>query len=282
VAWINAGQSSNCDIVDIGVVNGTALPVENEAVRKRGRTTELTYGFVDDISLTVTIDYGAGIGSVTLTNQIGIEVDSSQSDQFGNSGDSGSVVVNQNNEVIGLYFAGTSDGSFGVANPIDSVFSSLDVRLCEVAGGKTDVFEDATTFFEEHTVLEGNHTVFEGGNTWIETSPWADFGGGVTLPKNFDDVKNPAGYDTLMETAMEHVTIQEHTTLQEGIDWKGPGDFGPIKNPGNQAPFVLATPHHAKGASRFDANPQAQIDVEAELEKISHYLIQLKQLISKK
>lgn len=277
VAWID-GRGSNCDIVDIGSVNGTALPVDNEAVRKRGRTTELTYGFVDDISLTVAIDYEDGIGVVTLTNQIGIEVDSSQSTQFGNNGDSGSVVVNQSNEVIGLYFAGTPDGSYGVANPIDAVFSALNIRLCEATGGITTVFEDvATTVFEEFT------TVFEDNQTIIETSPWNDFGGGMTFNKQFDDVKNPAGYDTLMETVFEHATIQEHGTLQEGVNWPGNIDPRQVDNPGKQTPFVLSTPHHATAASKFDAPvQQPEVNIEAELEKIGQYLVHLKQLISKK
>ncbi len=119
-----------CSIVDIGDVAGTAAAAIGMPVRKRGRTTGLTYGVVDLIDLTVNIDYCDGLGTVTLINQIGIEVDSTQSPQFGNGGDSGSVVVDGSQNVVGLYFAGTPDGQFGAANPIDAVLSALNVSLC--------------------------------------------------------------------------------------------------------------------------------------------------------
>jgi hypothetical protein len=125
-----SGRGSACEIVDIGAVAGTAVASLGQHVRKRGRTTGLTYGIVDSIAATVTIDYGDGIGNVTLTNQIGIAVDTSHSTQIGDHGDSGSVVVNDAREVVGLYFAGTASGDHGLANPIASVLSALNVSMC--------------------------------------------------------------------------------------------------------------------------------------------------------
>ncbi|HYI14579.1 MAG TPA: hypothetical protein VEX37_04270 [Thermomicrobiales bacterium] len=124
------GRAHACEIVDIGAVNGTATATLGMAVRKRGRTTGLTYGTVDTIDLAVSIDYEDGLGTVTLTGQIGINVDAAQSTQFGNSGDSGSVVVDASRNVVGLYFAGTDDGSFGVANPIQAALGAMNVSLC--------------------------------------------------------------------------------------------------------------------------------------------------------
>jgi hypothetical protein len=123
-------RTAVCEIVDIGDVHGTANAAVGMAVRKRGRTTQLTHGVVDTVDLTVTIDYCDGLGSVTLTDQIGIDVDAAQSASFGLGGDSGSVVVDAERNVVGLYFAGTEDGSFGVANPIQSVLDTLQVDLC--------------------------------------------------------------------------------------------------------------------------------------------------------
>lgn len=123
-------RSSECRIVDIGLVNGSTTAAINMAVRKRGRTTELTYGTVDTVNLTVSIDYCNGLGNVTLTNQIGIDADTSKNAAFGMGGDSGSVVVDNNRRVVGLYFAGTAAGDYGVANPIDAVLTALDVSLC--------------------------------------------------------------------------------------------------------------------------------------------------------
>ena len=96
-----------CEIVDIGEVAGQATATLGMAVRKRGRTTGLTFGTVDDINLTVTISYCNGLGNVTLTNQIGIEVDTSQNTQFGDGGDSGSVVVDRHGTSSGCTLPGT-------------------------------------------------------------------------------------------------------------------------------------------------------------------------------
>ena len=125
-----------CEIVDLGAVKGTATAVVGSDVRKRGRTTGLTYGKVDTVDLTVSIDYGDGLGVVTLTKQIGIDVDTSKSSQIGDKGDSGSVVVDSDMEVVGLYFAGNSTGTYGVANPISEVLTALDVSMCSSQGTK--------------------------------------------------------------------------------------------------------------------------------------------------
>ena len=276
-------RGHNCRITEIGNVLGTATGVDAEPVRKRGRTTELTHGFVDDTSLSVTIDYGDGLGDVTLTNQIGIEVDASQSAQFGNSGDSGSVVVNESEEVIGLYFAGTTDGSYGVANPIGAVLSALNVRLCTPEILPTAPWLDVRTapWLDVSTLPWIDAGTGRWETVW-ETPPWYE-GGGMTPTKRFDDVKNPTGYDTLMETIQEGNTWQETGgfTLQEdgGTVQEGIGDFDPGnpigQPPPGSIPFSLATPHHATGAARFEQPPprggRAE-DLDREIEQARQYL----------
>lgn len=121
-------RTHNCSIHEIGDVKGKGSATVGMNVRKRGRTTGYTHGIVDSIDATVTVPYDHG--DQILRNQILIDVDTSQSTQFGNSGDSGSVVVDGENKIVGLYFAGTSDGSLGVANPIDAVLNELNVDLC--------------------------------------------------------------------------------------------------------------------------------------------------------
>ena len=74
---------------------------QNMAVRKRGRTTELTHGTVTAVDYTTSVDYGDGLGVVTFTNQIRIVNDAAQSAFFGKKGDSGSVVVDSVNNVVG-------------------------------------------------------------------------------------------------------------------------------------------------------------------------------------
>lgn len=260
-------RTSNCRVTEIGNINGTATAVDGEAVRKRGRTTELTHGFVDDISLTVSIDYEDGLGVVTLSNQIGIEVDTAQSTQFGNSGDSGSVVVNSSGRVIGLYFAGTSDGSYGVANPIDAVLSAMDVRLCATGPVETLPWVDTlqtNPWFDTLQTIPWFDT--------LQTIPWLDSQGTF---KQIDDVKNPAGYDTLMETIQEGMTLQEQggfTTRENigGFDPAIPVERPPLNRP-PASPFALATPHHAAGAARFE-EPQGEVDIDSEISRVQQYL----------
>jgi hypothetical protein len=130
VISIDPGKSTACQIVDIGNVKGTVAAAVGMAVRKRGRTTMLTHGTVNSIDYTTSINYGNGLGVHTLKNQIRIAVDTSLSTQFGDHGDSGSVVVDAANKVLGLYFAGNTTGTIGVANPIQFVLDELDVNIC--------------------------------------------------------------------------------------------------------------------------------------------------------
>jgi Peptidase S7, Flavivirus NS3 serine protease len=125
-----SGRPYSCEIVDIGDVKGTDTATVDMAVRKRGRTTELTHGTVAATDYTTSVDYGDGLGVVTLTNQIRIVNDAPQSAFFGKKGDSGSVVVDEDNNIVGLYFAGNTTGTVGVANPIAGVLSALDISIC--------------------------------------------------------------------------------------------------------------------------------------------------------
>jgi hypothetical protein len=128
VVSINSSKSTDCSIEQIGAVKGKATATLNAAVRKRGRTTGLTYGKVNSIDASVSIPYGDGLGTHTLKNQIRIEPDTAQSAQFSDHGDSGSVVVDGNNNVIGLLFGGSPSATY--ANPIQYVLDELDVDLC--------------------------------------------------------------------------------------------------------------------------------------------------------
>lgn len=125
----HTARGFECEIVEVGKVTGTETADVGMVVRKRGRTTRLTYGKVDTIDLTVKIDYGDGLGIQILTDQIGIEPDSERNTMFGDHGDSGSVVVNDDCKVVGLYFAGSEDG-YGVANPTQAVLDALNVSIC--------------------------------------------------------------------------------------------------------------------------------------------------------
>ncbi|MFP5205795.1 MAG: hypothetical protein ACLGSH_10600 [Acidobacteriota bacterium] len=100
------------------------------AVAKSGRTTGLTCGSVSALALNIQVHYYADCAETkpyytkTFTNQIGVE-----GNQFSDSGDSGSLIVDTANaEPVGLLFAGgpSSTGvGQAVANPVGSVLGEL-------------------------------------------------------------------------------------------------------------------------------------------------------------
>jgi hypothetical protein len=132
VGWVTQ-RGVACQVADVGALAGTAQAAVGSAVRKRGRTTRLTFGTVDTVDLTITLDYGDGIGARTLSHQVGVRPDTSRSPRFGGPGDSGSVVVDGANRVVGLYFAGDDSTGYGIANPIGPVLSTLGVGLCSTS-----------------------------------------------------------------------------------------------------------------------------------------------------
>lgn len=128
VVSVNAGKTTDCVIEEIGAVKGQAAAAINMAVRKRGRTTGLTYGSVTSVDASVSIPYGDGLGTHTLKNQVRIAADPSKSAVFSDHGDSGSVVVTDDNKVVALLFGGSSVATY--ANPIQFVLDELSVDLC--------------------------------------------------------------------------------------------------------------------------------------------------------
>jgi hypothetical protein len=129
------------EIVDIGPVFKTVDATPGMLVTKRGRTTGQTFGIVTGTGLSVILDYPAfppvGFVPTTLrifTNQIHIRADFPQSIVFGESGDSGSLVVGPDSRAVGLYFASgfTSLGDplrFGVASPAAVVETELGITF---------------------------------------------------------------------------------------------------------------------------------------------------------
>jgi len=90
------------------------------AVKKTGRTSNLTTGTIQAINVTITVQYTDGIA--TFVNQI------QTPGNFIRSGDSGSLMVTQSgNNPVGLCFAGGSGGSF--ANPIGPVLQKFSATV---------------------------------------------------------------------------------------------------------------------------------------------------------
>jgi hypothetical protein len=108
----------------------TADNLSSLRVVKSGRTTGLTCSTVETVNLNVKVDYYKDCAETqayytkTFTGQIGIS-----GDNFSDSGDSGSLVVNASNaQAIGLFYAGGTDGDgngLSVVNPISDVLNEL-------------------------------------------------------------------------------------------------------------------------------------------------------------
>ncbi|GLZ36277.1 hypothetical protein Lesp02_84640 [Lentzea sp. NBRC 105346] len=123
---LDPDRPHRAEILDIGAVTGSAAAAVGTTVRKRGRTTALTHGVVASTDATITVDFGDGIGIRRLRNQLRV---TACDGRFGDHGDSGSVLVDADNRIVGLYCAGTLSGSMGFANPIDRVLDQLDVEV---------------------------------------------------------------------------------------------------------------------------------------------------------
>ena len=104
-------------IMDIGPVRGAAEVKPNDTVKKSGRTTGITTGRVVAIgtSLKVTMenDTEAWFGDQVVTNM------------KSGPGDSGSLVLNGDNQAVGLLFAGSEQ--YSIFNRIQNVIDALQV-----------------------------------------------------------------------------------------------------------------------------------------------------------
>jgi hypothetical protein len=105
-------------ILNIGVPIGVGTVTLGTQLQKMGRTTGLTTGQINQIDVTVSVDYGGKIG--TYRNQL-------MSGPMSAGGDSGSAVLDMNKRVVGLLFAGSDTTT--IMNPFQDVLDALQVQL---------------------------------------------------------------------------------------------------------------------------------------------------------
>lgn len=129
VITLDSDQGWSASVEGIGTIDGQVQANVGTAVQKCGRTTGCTFGTVASIDATLSLDYGDGLGTRTLRRQIRIATNESLSSRFSQQGDSGSVVMDLKRYVLGLLFAGSSDGSTTFANPIGTALDDLDADL---------------------------------------------------------------------------------------------------------------------------------------------------------
>lgn len=119
LAWPLDIRNVSSEILEIGAPVGSNTAQLGDSVKKSGRTTGLTEGVIEQIGVTVQVQYGAG--------QIATFEDQLLAGPMSAGGDSGSVVLNSFNEVVGLLFAGSEQTT--VINPIKFVLEELDVSI---------------------------------------------------------------------------------------------------------------------------------------------------------
>ena len=134
VARVVSGQvRTDGAILEIGTIShSTVAAAINQAVKKSGRTTGLTRSSISGLNATISVDYdnecaGGAAFTKTFMGQIVIK---NRGSKFLNSGDSGSLMVEDvaaNPRAVGLLFAGSSTDA--IANPIGDVLTFLNATM---------------------------------------------------------------------------------------------------------------------------------------------------------
>ena len=107
------------NILDIGAIAGMKQGLLGMSIQKSGRTTEYTTGTIDQVDVTVDVQYGAG--------QIARFTDQILAGPMSQGGDSGSAVLDNDKNLVGLLFAGSE--STTIINRMENVFSALSLSL---------------------------------------------------------------------------------------------------------------------------------------------------------
>jgi hypothetical protein len=107
------------EILEIGTIAGLGRGALGLAIKKSGRTTGLTTGQITQVDVSVNVEYGAG-RVARFTDQL-------LAGPMSQGGDSGSAVLDNDNRLVGLLFAGSENST--VINRIEHVFSALGLSL---------------------------------------------------------------------------------------------------------------------------------------------------------
>lgn len=107
------------EILHIGSIAGAGQGELGMAVNKSGRTTGLSRGEIQQIDVSVKVQFGAG--------RVALFVDQLMAGAMSQGGDSGSAVLDDSNRLVGLLFAGSDNST--LINRIDNVFSALNLSL---------------------------------------------------------------------------------------------------------------------------------------------------------
>lgn len=107
------------EILDIGKIKGSTEGELGLLIKKNGRTTKLTNDEILQIDVSSNVDYGGG--------RTALFVDQIMAGPMSAGGDSGSVVLDMDNKIVGLLFAGSEQVT--IINRIQNVFMALGVTV---------------------------------------------------------------------------------------------------------------------------------------------------------
>lgn len=107
------------EILEIGQIQGTAGGELGMPVRKSGRTTGLTNGVIQQVDVSANVQYGAG--------RVALFTDQLLAGPMSQGGDSGSAVLDDHGNLVGLLFAGSD--STTLFNRIENVFAALGLQV---------------------------------------------------------------------------------------------------------------------------------------------------------
>jgi len=203
---ITGAVEPNGAILDIGLVNSvTAEAVIGQSVKKSGRTTGLTVGTITAVDATIDVSYsqecgGGGNNVARFKNQILIEASA-----FCAAGDSGSLIVENtatNPRAVGLLFAGNSNGSVTIANPINAVLNSLGVAMAggTVSPKPTGVIKGTVTNNTNRNPLAGATVKIDTGETATTNTDGAYAINNITVGSHTVEV-SAAGFNPQVKTA---------------------------------------------------------------------------------
>ncbi len=176
-----------------GIPSSTTVSASlGQAVQKYGRTTSLTKGTITGVNATVRVGYSSG--TAKFVNQIIIEDGS-----FSDGGDSGSLVVTDDDyrNPVGLLFAGSA--SVTIANRIDPVLDRFNVSIDGEGGGEPVNTSPTAIFSFNISGLTVDFTDESTDDGTVEAWEW-DFGDDQT-----SDGQNPS--NTYIESGTYGVTL---------------------------------------------------------------------------
>lgn len=107
------------DILEIGALIDIASAELGMEIQKSGRTTELTRGRIEQVDVTVDVQYDAG-RMARFSDQL-------MAGRMSQGGDSGSGVLDAHARLVGLLFAGSDNTT--VINRVEHVFSGLGLEI---------------------------------------------------------------------------------------------------------------------------------------------------------